>query len=69
MQFILMLSIEKCKNVLNRTEKKFTDEEIKLIREYLDRLSSIAYQEHKTSKYGTGSNICESINRRAEGQL
>ncbi len=37
-------SIAKCREVLERKGKKFTDEQILLVREFLMKLSNIAYQ-------------------------
>lgn len=39
-----MLDIKDCKKVLNRKENKFTDEEIKRIREYLYKMARIVVE-------------------------
>jgi hypothetical protein len=39
-----MLSIERCKTILNKKHGKYSLEEIKLIREYLYKLANIEYQ-------------------------
>lgn len=36
-----MITLEKCKQILNTKTKKFSDEEIKLIREYLYIVANI----------------------------
>jgi len=40
-----MLSIDECKKILNKTEKKYTTEQIKEIRLTLYKLSEILYTE------------------------
>jgi len=40
----IMLDIKDCKKVLNRKENKFTDEEIKRIREYLYKMARIVVE-------------------------
>lgn len=40
----IMLDIKECKKVLNRKESKFTDEEIKKIREYLYKMARIVVE-------------------------
>jgi hypothetical protein len=46
-----MLSIEKCKKVLQEKGKKYTDEEVKAIRELLYKLGRIDYQCYKEQKH------------------
>lgn len=36
-----MITLENCKNILNKTNKKYTDEEVKLIRAYLYMMAQI----------------------------
>lgn len=36
-----MITLEKCKQILNTTTRKFSDEEIKQIREYLYLIATI----------------------------
>ena len=36
-----MITLENCKKILNRTDKKYTDEEVKLIRAYLYLMAQI----------------------------
>ena len=42
-----MLSLEKCKKILNNGKKKYTDEEVKQIREYLTMLAEIQIENEK----------------------
>ena len=41
-----MLSIDKCKKILNKTEQKYTTEQIKEIRLILYKLAKIVYTEN-----------------------
>jgi hypothetical protein len=41
-----MISLEQCKKILNKTKKKYTDDEIKAIREWLYRIAEIEYQRY-----------------------
>ena len=43
---ILMLSIDECKKILNKTERKYTTEQIKEIRLTLYKLADIVYTEN-----------------------
>ena len=36
-----MLSIELCKNVLNQKEKKYSNEQVKVIRDYLYKMAIV----------------------------
>ncbi|GAC1427482.1 MAG: hypothetical protein NVSMB67_31030 [Flavisolibacter sp.] len=45
-----MLSIEKCRKVLNQNIQNFTDEQITQIREFLYQLSNIDFQNYKNLK-------------------
>ena len=36
-----MLSIEKCREVLNQKDKKYNNEEVKVIREYLYQMANV----------------------------
>ena len=36
-----MISIEKCSKVLNQKEKKYSNEEVKVIREYLYQMAKV----------------------------
>ena len=42
-----MISIEKCKKTLNQGERKYTDEEIKMIRDFLYQLAEFENNEFK----------------------
>ena len=39
-----MLSLEKCKKILNNGKRKYTDEDVKQIREYLYMLAELQYE-------------------------
>lgn len=42
-----MVSLERCKEVLNRNNHKYTNEEIKEIREFLYQLANIQLEKEK----------------------
>ena len=46
-----MLSIEKCKAILNKNGKKYSDEETKAIREFLYLFAELDYQNFVNGKY------------------
>lgn len=56
-----MISIEKCKAELKHSNQKYTDEEIKQIRELLYQIATIEYEKFKVESAKNGSNIHESI--------
>ena len=56
-----MLSIDECKKILNKTEQKYTTEQIKEIRLTLYKLSDIVYTEK--------NNQNEKLNRKKSNSL
>jgi len=40
-----MLSIDECKRILNKKEQKYTTEQIKIIRDILNKLAEVIYSE------------------------
>ena len=59
-----MLNIEACKKILNKSSKKFTDEQIKQIRDLLYALATIEYEGYKKKNHEQKcDNIYESIDR------
>ncbi|REG99151.1 hypothetical protein C8P67_105323 [Flavobacterium aquicola] len=52
-----MISIEKCKEILNKSERKFTDDEVKKIRDYLYIAATIENDKFKTETKKDSSNI------------
>ena len=58
-----MLSIEKCKEILVNSEIKYTDEQIKVIREYLYKLAALAKNEILRKRHEKGNYIYKSVNR------
>ena len=58
---ILMLSIDECKKILNKTEQKYTTEQIKEIRLILYKLADIVYTEK--------NNQNEQLNRKKSNSL
>lgn len=56
-----MITIEKCKQILNKVERKFTDDEVKIIREFLYKISIIEHDKFKADSTKDSSNIHESI--------
>jgi len=42
-----VISLEKCNEVLNKSEQKYTQEEIKVIRETLTQIAEIVYESKK----------------------
>lgn len=59
-----MLSIEKCRKVLNNKEQRYTEIEINQIREILYKLAFIEYNNHKRN-YESG-NLLQGIDRRTK---
>lgn len=61
-----MLSLQDCKNELTKNDERYTDEEIKVIRELLYQVSCIEFEKYKNIIPNEKSNnIRQSINRRA----
>ncbi len=61
-----MLSLEVCKNILQATGKKYSDEEVKQIRHLLYKLSELDYQLYKAPKNKDDANsnhLHKGINR------
>jgi len=56
-----MITIEKCKHILNKVERKYTDDEIKKIREFLYKISIIEYDKFQADSTEDSGNIHESI--------
>ncbi len=56
-----MLSIDECKKILNKTEQKYTTEQIKEIRLILYKLADIVYTEK--------NNQNEQLNRKKSNSL
>ena len=56
-----MLSIDECKKILNKTEQKYTIEQIKEIRLTLYKVADIIYTEKKTQD--------EQLNRKKSNSL
>lgn len=44
------IPVEKCKKILNQGERKYSDEEIKKIRDYLYMIGELAYEYYIKSK-------------------
>jgi len=59
-----MISIETCKKILQETGKKYTDEEVKQIRNLLYKLGNLDYQLFTTNKLNNDKriNLHESVN-------
>lgn len=51
-----MLSIEKCNQILNQKEKKYNEEKIKAIRDFLYQMAELDYLFNKT-EYAKCNNI------------
>jgi len=45
-----MLSVEKCRQIVKRKDKKYTDDELKIIRDLFYKLASIEYEKYKESQ-------------------
>lgn len=56
-----MLSIEKCKVKLESNGTEFTENQIKLIRDFLYRIATIEYDSFKTESKKDRSDIHKSI--------
>lgn len=48
-----MISLERCKDVLNKKKDKYTNEEVKEIRDFLCLLAGIQYEVEKSNKNST----------------
>jgi hypothetical protein len=60
-----MLSIQECKKELNKNEERYTDAEVKEIREILYQLASIEFENYKGKIDEKESNhLCKGIDRR-----
>jgi len=42
-----VISLEKCNEVLNKSEQKYTQEQIKVIRDWLYQIAEIVYESKK----------------------
>lgn len=64
-----MLSIEQCKKILNRNENRYSDEQVKIIRDWLTNIASIEVKlfQMKGAANECG-NIHASVNARSEGK-
>ena len=58
---ILMLSIDECKRILNKKEQKYTTEQIKIIRDTLNKLADIIYLEKTKDNETLGRQTSSSI--------
>ncbi len=47
---VVMISLKVCEEVLNKNRRKYSDAEIKIIREILTKLSEIEYEFYKQSQ-------------------
>ncbi len=56
-----MVSIEKCKAELKHSSRKYTDEEIKQIRDLLYQIATIEYDSFKAESKKNSSDIHKSI--------
>ena len=45
-----MITLERCKKILNQKEIKFSDEQVKMIREYLYLLATLEIENNKLIK-------------------
>jgi len=46
---LIMLSIERCNEILNKKEQKYTKEQVKAIRDYLYQIAEIIHQTNTTN--------------------
>lgn len=56
-----MVTIEKCKDVLKHSTQKYTEDEIKRIRELLYKLAEIENDNFKIEQHGPSSDVHKSI--------
>lgn len=49
-----MISFEKCKKVLSSHERKYSEDEIKIIMNFLQQLALFEYEQHKKRKQENG---------------
>lgn len=57
-----MLSIERCKKILNKGDRKYTDSEVKEIRELLYKLAHTEYELFTKLKLHERNHLYQSIN-------
>lgn len=57
-----MLSIDKCKTILQKDGQKYTDEEVKQIRDLLYKIGQLDYQIFKTSNL-TDNGKCNTVHK------
>lgn len=62
-----MLSIEHCRKKLEKYGKKYTDEEIREIREILYRFATCQLKDLKSGRYDKRNNLHKGINGRPSG--
>ena len=48
--YLLMITLERCKQILNSKETKFSNEQVKMIREYLYLLAALEIETNKLKK-------------------
>jgi hypothetical protein len=57
-----MLSHEKCKKILSKYGVKYTDEEVKKIREFLYKLGEIGFSEFKRKHKNESNHLYQGVN-------
>jgi hypothetical protein len=57
-----MLNLEKCKKILQKDGQKYTDEEVKQIRDLLYKIGQLDYQIFKSSKLSNNGK-CNSLHK------
>jgi len=60
-----MLSLEKCNEILNRNCNKYSEEEVKLIRNLLYKIARLDLKNYSKKENEQRNNLHKSINRRA----
>jgi hypothetical protein len=57
-----MLSHDKCKKILSKNGVKYTDEEVKKIREFLYKLGEISFAEFKKTHKNESNYLYQGVN-------
>ena len=56
-----MISLKKCDEVLNKNERKFTNEQVEKIREFLYQIAEIITQTKQLKNEESGREKCNSL--------
>ena len=60
---VLMISIGRCTELLNKNEKKYTEQEVKQIRELLYKLANVEYELFTKLELNERNNLHKGLDR------